>query len=120
MQVTKYKPHDHAPDRELAEAEVVKYNLNQEKVNNPGKYPSTILRDELPRVPSGVIAHLPERHNLIRSMRQGRKASQPLAPNSLQDLQEVPEVYRRTITGDRFLLYDSRDEYSGNTKAELT
>ena len=48
--VTKSEPHDHTPGRELAEAKMVKYNLNQEKLKNTGKYPSTILRDELPRV----------------------------------------------------------------------
>lgn len=35
VQITKSKPHDHAPDRELAEAEVVQYNLKQEQLQNP-------------------------------------------------------------------------------------
>ena len=38
--VTKSKPHDHAPDRELAEAEVVQYNLKKEQVDNPDRHSS--------------------------------------------------------------------------------
>ena len=86
----KSRLHEYAPDRKLAESEVVKYDLHQEKIKNPGKFSSSILRDKLPHVLSGVIAHLPGRHNLINSMRQGRKLSKPPDPNKLQDLQEVP------------------------------
>ena len=71
VRVTQSRLYDNALDHELTKTEVVKYNLNQEKVKNPREYPFTILRIELSRFPSGVIAHLPERHDVIRSMRHG-------------------------------------------------
>ena len=55
VRVTKSSPHTHAPDRELAEAEVVKYNLKEEQKKDPEKIPSAILRKVLPRTSSGVI-----------------------------------------------------------------
>ena len=96
VEVTKSSPHDHPPDREVAEAEVVKYNLKWEQKEDLEKIPSAILRKVLPRTSSGVIAHLPDRRNLARSMRTGRKKSQPGSPSSLEELKDIPETYQKT------------------------
>ena len=42
-------------------------------------------------------------------MRTGRKKSQPASPKSLEELEDTPETYQKTLTGDQFLLYDSCD-----------
>lgn len=112
-EITKSKPHDHAPDREVAEAEVLKYNLKQTQMQNPERPPSQILRNWLPRTSSGVIAHLPERRNLTKSMRRARRGCLPANPKSLEELEDIPESYQTTLTGDRFLLYDSRGDLEG-------
>lgn len=111
--ISKSKPHEHAPDRELAEAEVVKFNLKQEQQQNPDRNPAQILRNVLSRTSSGIIAHLPDRRNLNKSMRQARRGCMPANPTSLEALEDVPESYQMTLTGDKFLLYDSRHEIEG-------
>lgn len=55
------------------------------------------------------MAHLPERENLKKSMRTIRRRNLPPNPRSIDELQEVPESFRNTLTGDRFLIWDSND-----------
>ena len=81
--------------------------MKEEQKKDPEKIPSAILRKVLPRTCSGVIAHLPDRRNL--AMTTGRKKSQSASPKSLEELEDIPESYQKTITGDQFLHYDSRD-----------
>ena len=60
--VNKITKHDHAPDREAAEAELVKARIIQNATEHPEATPAQILRPELPAVRSGVLAHLPDRY----------------------------------------------------------
>ena len=78
-------------------------------MTNPERNPAQILREVLPHTSSGVISHLPERHNLTKAMRHARKQCLPPNPKSLEELEELPESFKNTIAGDRFLLHDSRD-----------
>lgn len=55
-----------------------------------------------------VLAQLPERENLKKSIRRERNKNAPSNPKSLADLDDLPETYQRTVTGDNFLLYDSK------------
>lgn len=66
-----------------------------------------MLRTELPKLPEGVISQSPERENLKKSMRRQRQRNLPPNPKSLAALQEIPERYRNTLTGETFLIYDS-------------
>ena len=70
--------------------------MKREQKEDPEKIPSAILREVLPRSSSGGIAHLPDRRNLARSMRTGRKKSQPGSPKSLKELEDIPETYQKT------------------------
>lgn len=108
--ITKETEHDHAPDREVAEAEKIKFDLKQEALTNKEQGPSTILRNVLASTSAGVVAHLPERSNLKKSIRVVRRKNLPPNPKSLEELREVPEEYSNTITGDAFLLYDSAQD----------
>jgi len=60
--VNKFGPHNHLPDREAAEAEVVRATIKQKATQHPEATPAQILRAELPKVRSGVLAHLPDRY----------------------------------------------------------
>ena len=102
--------HDHAPDRELAEAEKVKFELKRRAEINPREGPSTILRDVLSQTTPGVIAHLPERANLKKSLRTVMIRNMPANPKNIDDLGEMPPEYRTTATGEPFLMYDSARE----------
>ena len=55
-----------------------------------------------------VLNKLPERENLKRNIRRERSKNTPPNPRNLTELLEIPELYRRTFTGDNFLMYDSR------------
>lgn len=63
-----------------------------------------------------VLAKLPERESLKRCARRERRKNAPANPKSIDDLEEIPELYRKTCDGDNFLLYDSRahDELPGS------
>jgi len=63
--VKKVGPHNHPPDREAAKAEIVKATIKQKATQHPEATPAWILRAELPKVGSSVLAHLPDRYFLI-------------------------------------------------------
>lgn len=102
--------HQHPPDRELAEADVVKHRLKRIAEEHPEQPPAQILRRELPCVEQEVLNHLPQRESLKKMLRRKRRENFPPNPRTLQDLQDIPEKYRKTDSGDNFLLYDSDDD----------
>lgn len=102
--------HDHPPNREYAEAEKIKLNLKKKAEAHPEEPPSRLLRNELAGVSSGVVSQLPERESLKKSMRYVRRKNLPKNPVSLQDLGDLPSTYKKTATGDNFMIYDSRED----------
>lgn len=110
VSVLKEGKHDHAPNQEAAAAELVVNRIKRSASAHPQATPAQILRQELPRVPSGVIAHMPERENLKKQIRRERRKDLPPEPVRLEDLAEIPERFRKTQLGDKFLLYDSYED----------
>lgn len=53
---------------------------------------------------------MPERVNIIRSIRRDRAKNFPANPTTLDQLQNIPEDYQRTSSGENFVLYDSFDD----------
>lgn len=49
-----------------------------------------------------------ERENLKKQIRHNRNKNTAANPRSLADLDEIPDLYRRTFAGDNFLLLDSK------------
>lgn len=94
----------------MAQAEVVLDNLKRHAEAHPERPPSAITRDELNGKPPGVLAMLPDRANLTRAIRRGRRRNMPSNPTSLADLEEVPGRFQLTATKEQFLIYDSRDD----------
>ena len=62
--VKKEGNYKHAPNQEVVQAEKVRVNLKRMAQEHPEATPAQILRQELPRVPSGVLSQLPDRENL--------------------------------------------------------
>lgn len=67
-----------------------------------------LAKDQLAGTSGRVLAQLPERENLKRAIRRDRAKNTPPNPKSLEELNEIPDLYCRTVTNDNFLLYDSR------------
>lgn len=84
--------------------------LKRKAEENPEMPPAQILRLELPNVPDEVIAQLPERENLKKSIRRQRRQNLPVNPKSLADLLEIPDRYKNTLVGDNFLMHDSHED----------
>lgn len=80
------------------------------KAAEPDSRPSQILRTELAGLSQGVLSQLPERENLKQCMRYAKRKDLPANPRTLNDLEEIPAQYQVTLSGDRFLLSDSRDD----------
>ncbi|KAK3908569.1 FLYWCH-type zinc finger-containing protein 1 [Frankliniella fusca] len=101
-------PHGHPPNREEGEAAKIVRNIKRVARDHPGMPPAQILRAELSSVPSGVLSQLPERENLKKMMRRGRRTDLPKNPVRLSELRELPEKFTKTLLGENFVLFDSR------------
>lgn len=105
-----HAPHEHPADPDESNAEIVKYRLKQEADKHPERPPSAIVREEMRDLSSRVISRLPERENLKRSVRTARRRNLPPNPKTLAELDELPERFAKTLTGERFLIFDTRDK----------
>lgn len=65
--------HEHVPNQEECQAEIVKYSLKRKAEDQPQQPPAQILRTELAGLSDGVLSQLPERDNLKKSMRKVRR-----------------------------------------------
>ena len=62
----------------------------------------------------GVLSRLPSREGLKKQMRRKRRQNLPPNPTSLNDFNDLPEKYQRTLTDDRFLIHDSGRSETGH------
>lgn len=67
-----------------------------------------IIHNELRDVPSGVLTQLPERENMKKIMRRECCRNLALNPKTVEDLEEIPGHYQKTLMGNRFLIFDSQ------------
>lgn len=95
---------------ELVDALIARENLKRQAEEHPDRPPSAIVRCELNGLDSGVIAMLPDRENLSKSIKRARRRNLPPNPKSLTELQEIPTQYQMTLTKNRFLLFDSNED----------
>ncbi|KAJ4441840.1 hypothetical protein ANN_11699 [Periplaneta americana] len=63
-------------------------------------HPAQVLRTELPRVESGILSQLPDRENLKKPLRRVRGRELPTEPINLEDLGEIPNCYKITLSGE--------------------
>lgn len=72
------------------------------------------MRDSLHGLLPSVLAKIPERENLKKALRRERRRHLPPNPKTLDEIIELPGRYQRTLSNERFLMYDSRvDETFG-------
>lgn len=99
--------HLHAPNQHECEAEIAKNDLKREAEANPERPPSAILREKLPKLSLGALAMLPDRENLKKSMRRTKQKDMPSNPQKLEDFDEIPDRYSKTLLDEKFLIHDS-------------
>ena len=110
----KESSHVHPPDREEASADAFTQKLKEDAAAHPDRAPSHLLRDALTNVDAGVLSQLPEQNSLLRTIRRKRQQSVPQAPRKLSHLRQLPADLELSLTGERFLLFDSHpcdDDY---------
>lgn len=100
--------HSHPPNQEEVEAEKITSRIKRKAAAHPEVPPAQILRVELAGVSDGVLSQLPEREALKKQVRRERRKDLPPNPRSLSELQELPDLYQKTLQGEKFLIFDSR------------
>ena len=108
--VLRQSQHTHPPNREEAQAEIHRLRLKRRAEDPDSGSPVLLIRSELAGVSSGVLAHLPERENLAKAIRRVKRDHLPPNPKSILELGALPERYQKTLTGDKFLIYDSAND----------
>jgi len=103
-------PHSHAPNPAACKAEVIMQKIKEKATTNPAQPPAQLLRDGLLAVPPSVLSQLPERQSVNKVIRRERRKNLPPNPKSLEELQDVPNEYQKTLQGDQFLLMDRNSE----------
>ncbi len=71
---------------------------------HPEQPPAQLLCKELAEVPTDVLSHLPKREVMRHSIRH----NMPTNPRMLEELEDIPEQYQRTLQAERFLMVDSQ------------
>ena len=68
-----------------------------------------VVRDNLKGTPAEVLRQMPKKQNLKQNIRSKHKRVVPkTCPNSLEELKEIPDNLRSTLTEELFLIYVSR------------
>ncbi|KAJ8670986.1 hypothetical protein QAD02_002245 [Eretmocerus hayati] len=106
--------HSHPADPDEAKAEVVKRNLKRTADEHPELPPTQIMRTQLAGLRPGVLSKLPERTNVNKALRRYRRREMPANPQSLNELETIPERFQKTMDVEQFLLYDSREDENFN------
>ena len=99
--------HIHAPDTAGAAARSVVSRM-VESVNTGHESTRNVIRDAIQGSSEGTLAALPSRRTLSRRIQRARRRLNPTPPIPVQRSGfEIPDKYTETISGLRFLQYDS-------------
>jgi len=79
-------------------------------VERPETAPGQIIDQKVNDLPYEVLAHLPKREALKRSVNRRRQAELPQNPQSLEDLLQILPEFQNTLAWEKILLYDSLDD----------
>ncbi|CAB0041612.1 unnamed protein product [Trichogramma brassicae] len=100
---------NHAPNPEEVEALKLLSDLKREAREHPEAPPSRLMR-RLQDASPAVLAQLPDRMNVRKQLQREHLKEMPSNPVDIEDLESVPDKFRRTKMGDIFLLYDSFED----------
>lgn len=101
--------HTHPPNPEKVAAVRIVAAIKKEAIDHPERPPSAVAR-AVQNADEGVQAFLPDLQSVKKSVKRERLKNMPGTPMQIDDLESVPDIYRKTIGGDNFLLYDSFDD----------
>lgn len=60
-----------------------------------------------------IISNLPQRDDILRTINRVQNTHRPINPVTLEELTIIPP-YTHTISGDRFMQFDSLDQYEND------
>lgn len=70
-----------------------------------------ILQSKASGLSDDVLSQLPERKNLKQAIRRQRRQDLPPNPRNLDELEDIPARFTKTLIGDPFLLHDTKNDY---------
>ena len=109
VRVRKEKSHSHTPNPEEVKSLRLLANIKRTAAEQPEAPPARIMRCLQEATPA-VLAQLPDRTNIRKQIQRSRLKELPSNPQSIAALREIPDVYRKTLVGENFLLYDSYED----------
>lgn len=92
--------HEHAPDQDAVAARRVVNAMKDEATAHPEEPPARIIRNALADLGDEVLSQVPERPALKRTINRKRQKNLPRNPQCLQDIAELPDEFKRTLTGE--------------------
>lgn len=96
-EVMKVGVHEHGANYDEVQSEKIKVNLKEKASEHPELLPSQLLRTQMQNVPPAVLSQLPDRANLTKAMQRKRLKGIPTNPKSLEELENIPEQYQKTL-----------------------
>lgn len=97
----------HPPNREKNAAEAITATIKRKASDSTAEPPARLLRVELQGASAEVLSQLPAQPALLRTMRRARSKHAPPNPRKLSKMRDIPDEYKRTVLGERFLLFDN-------------
>ena len=101
--------HGHAADPDYVKARQVVVDIKKTGLAQPDRAPVQIIEQKLQNLPQEVLAKLPQRPAIKRTINRARETELPPNPQAI-DLQDLPQEFKLSLRGELFLLYDSYDE----------
>ena len=97
--VKKVGKHELAPDQDKIAAKKVLNEMKSTAARHPEMMPANIIRAGLSNVGDEVLPRLPERPAIKRALNRTRQAELPRNPQTLAEVRDVPDEYRKTMSG---------------------
>ncbi|XP_025192763.1 uncharacterized protein LOC112592834 [Melanaphis sacchari] len=112
--------HVHVPNPAKIEVKQLTEEMKKSALttqHNPSKIISDIVKTASSNVIQGSLTSVPNLKRIIQRTRQCNQHSPP-NPLTLKDLGEIPDIYKQTNNGSKFLLFDNY-EINGPTKNRI-
>ena len=94
------KPHNHLPDFGQVKALKLVAKAKKRCLEEPNVIPAVVTRETYNNADLETLVALPKENSVKTALRRIRKRDNPQLPASLNEMENIPEVYR-TIDGDR-------------------
>ena len=102
--------HGHAADPDYVKTRQVVVDIKKTGLAQPDRAPVQIIEQKLQNLPKEVLAKVPQRPAITRTINRAREMELTPNPQAIGDLQDLPQEFKLSLKGELFLLYDSYDE----------